>query len=126
MGKKKKFKELMMLLAHPDIYYIYSDSGDGDRHEYTIKVRSTDSGVIYSMHYSNSPEWSEEQRDVNIFHIINTGNEFKWIDTVPELVLDYADMHMLQVFLRFIQDIESKPQYTTTVVKVDEVSSYNF
>jgi hypothetical protein len=127
MSKKTKMlKDLLVLLADPDIYHIYSDSGDGFRHEYTIKIRETESGTMYSMEYSDTGEWSEEIRGVNVFHILNTGSGFKWVDTLPELVLEYDQMYQLQVFLRFIQDIEASGNYTTKVLKVEEVSSYKF
>ena len=127
MSKKTKLlKDLLVLLADPDIYHVYSDSGDGFRHEYTIKIRETESGTMYSMEYSNAGEWSEEIRGVNVFHILNTGSGFKWVDTVPDLTLEYDQMYQLQVFLRFIQDIEASGNYTTKVLKVEEVSSYKF
>jgi hypothetical protein len=127
MSKKTKLlKDLLVLLADPDIYHVYSDSGDGFRHEYTIKIRETESGTMYSMEYSDTGEWSEEIRGVNVFHILNTGSGFRWVDTLPELVLEYDQMYQLQVFLRFIQDIEASGNYTTKVLKVEEVSSYKF
>jgi len=127
MSKKTKLlKDLLVLLADPDVYHIYSDSGDGFRHEYTIKIRETESGTMYSMEYSNAGEWSEEIRGVNVFHILNTGSGFRWVDTLPDLTLEYDQMYQLQVFLRFIQDIEASGNYTTKVLKVEEVSSYKF
>jgi hypothetical protein len=126
MSKKSKIKDLMVLLADPDIYHVYSDSGDGFRHEYTIGVRETDSGTMYSMNYSDTNEWSEEMRGVNVFHMLNTGSGFRWVDTLPSLTLEYDEMYQLQVFLRFIQDIEASGRYTTKVLKVEEVSSYKF
>jgi len=127
MSKKTKLlKDLLVLLADPDIYHVYSDSGDGFRHEYTIQIRETESGTMYSMEYSDTGEWSEEIRGVNVFHILNTGSGFRWVDTLPELVLEYDQMYQLQVFLRFIQDIEASGNYTTKVLKVEEVSSYKF
>jgi hypothetical protein len=126
MSKKSKLKDLLVLLADPDVYHVYSDSGDGFGHEYTIKVRETDSGRMYSMEYSSTSEWSEEVRGVNVFHILNTGSGFKWIDTLPSLTLEYDQMYQLQVLLRFIQDIEASGNYTTKVLKVEEVSSFKF
>lgn len=126
MSKKSKLKDLLVLLADPDVYHVYSDSGDGFRHEYTIKVREIEFGTMYSMAYSDSDEWSDNLRGVNIFHMLNTGNGFKWVDPLPSLTLEYDEMYQLQVFLRFIQDIEASGKYTTKVLKVEEISTYNF
>jgi hypothetical protein len=126
MTKKKKVKKLIMMLADPDIYYVVSDSGDGFNHEYTIKVREIESGTMYSMEYSNSSEWSDDLHGMNVFHILNTGSGFKWVDTSPSLTLEYDEMYRLQIFLRFIQDIEASSRYTTKILKVDEVSTYKF
>jgi len=126
MSKKKKVKKLIMMLADPDIYHVVSDSGDGFNHEYTIKVREVESGTMYSMEYSNSSEWSDDLHGMNVFHILNTGSGFKWVDTSPSLTLEYDEMYQLQIFLRFIQDIEASSRYTTKILKVDEVSTYKF
>jgi hypothetical protein len=126
MTKKKKVKKLIMTLAEPDVYHVISDSGDGFEHEYTIKVREIESGTMYSMEYSDSDEWSDNLRGQNIFHILNTGNGFKWVDTLPRLTLEYDEMYQLQVFLRFIQNIEASDWSTTKILKVKEVSSYNY
>jgi hypothetical protein len=127
MSKKtKKLKDILALLANSDVYHLFSDSGDGLKHEYTIKTKETEAGTMYSMEYSNSSEWSDEIRGVNVFNMLNTGNGFKWVDTLPNLSFDYAQMYELQVFLRFIQDIEASSKYTTKVLKVEEVSTYNF
>ena len=115
-----------MTLAEPDIYHVISDSGDGFEHEYTIKVREIESGTMYSMEYSDSDEWSDNLRGQNIFRILNTGNGFKWVDTLPRLTLEYDEMYQLQVFLRFIQNIEASDWSTTKILKVKEVSSYNY
>jgi predicted dithiol-disulfide oxidoreductase (DUF899 family) len=130
MSKKtKKLKDILALLANSDgydVYHLFSDSGDDFKHEYTIKIKETESGTMYSMEYSNSSEWSDEIRGVNVFNMLNTGNGFKWVDTLPNLSFDYAQMYELQVFLRFIQDIEASSKYTTKILKVKEVSTYNF
>jgi len=126
MSKKTKLKDLLIVAADPDSYHVYADAGNGFEHGHTITIRTTESDTMYSMYYSENAQWSEETRGANIFNLLNTRSGFTWVDTVPESSLTYDDMYNLQVFLRFIQDIEASPKYTTKILKVEEVSSYNF
>lgn len=127
MGKKFKKDYSLIPLVPEKEYYIYSDSGNGSEHEYTIKIQEVETGTLYSMQYADSSTWTDDLRNVNIFHLLNTGNEYVWVHTDPMNVLvDYDEMFRYQLFLRFIQDIEARGKYSVTIVEITQVSSFNF
>jgi hypothetical protein len=61
------------------------------------------------MEYSNGSCWPYEKHGVNIFHLVNTGNGYEWIDTDPiGREMDYDNFFMYTTFMRFIQNVEAR------------------
>lgn len=127
MSKKKKAYKLIPLEDEGKTYYVYADSGYGYEHEYTIKELDVESGTLYSMEYSNSMTWSEEQRGVNIFHLLNNGDGYQWIDTNPmNSTIEYDEFYMYSVFFRIIQELESNDRFSTKIMEIKELATFNF
>lgn len=127
MSKKKKSYKLVPLEWDGKVYHVLTDSGDGYRHEYTIKVLEVESGTLYSMEYSDNTTWSEEQRGVNILHLLNTGNGYEWVDTdFPGSNIEYDEFYVYSVFFRVIQELESHHTFSTKVVEIKELTKFNF
>ena len=130
MGKKTKLQYSLIPAGSVDdtkIYYVLSDSGDGYQHEYTIKVLDVESGTLYMMQYSNSPTWSDELHGVNIFHLLNTGDGYQWIDTDPMgSTIQYDEFYVYSVFFRLIQELESHSRYNTKILEVSELTNFNY
>lgn len=110
-----------------NIYYVLSDSGDGYQHEYTIKVLDVESGTLYMMEYSNSITWSDELRGVNIFHLLNSGDGYQWIDTDPmRSTVHYDEFYLYSVFFRVIQELESDDRFSTKIVEIKKLTKFNY
>ena len=109
------------------VYHVMADSGDGYQHEYTIKVLDVESGTLYSMAYSDSIAWSQELRGVSVFHLLNTGDGYEWIDTNPmHGTVQYDEFYLYSVFFRVIQELESHSRYNTKILEVSELTSFNY
>ena len=130
MGKKNKIEYSLLpanVIDDTRVFHVLADSGDGYQHEYTIKVLEVESGTLYMMEYSNSNTWSEEQRGVNIFHLLNTGDGYKWIDTDPmSSTVEYDDFYMYSVFFKVIQKLESHDRFSTKVIEIKELMKFKF
>ena len=131
MGKKTRKLEysLMPMQSIDDVkvYHVMADSGDGYQHEYTIKVLDVESGTLYSMAYSDGITWSVELRGVNIFHLLNTGDGYKWIDTSPmNSSVDYELFYMYSLFFRVIQELEASNKFRTKVLETKELTKFNY
>jgi len=131
MGKKNKELRYSLMPANviddTRVFHVLADSGDGYQHEYTIKVLEVESGTLYMMEYSNSPTWSDELHGVNIFHLLNTGNGYQWIDTDPMgSSVDYELFYMYSLFFRVIQELESTSKFRTKVLETKELTKFNF
>jgi len=130
MGKKNKpYYSLVPANVIDDtrVFHVLADSGDGYQHEYTIKVLEVESGTLYMMEYSNSPAWSDELHGVNIFHLLNTGDSYQWIDTDPMgSTVEYDDFYMYSVFLRVIQKLESHDRFSTRIIEIKELMKFKF
>ena len=130
MGKKGKSEySLVPVNSMNDsrVFHVLADSGDGYQHEYTIKVLEVESGTLYMMEYSNSPTWSDELRGVNIFHLLNTGNGYQWIDTDPMgSTVHYDQFYMYTVFFRMIQELESHDRFSTKIMEMKQLTKFNF
>lgn len=130
MGKKGKSEYSLVSVNSMDdsrVLHVLADAGDGYGHEYTIKVLEVESGTLYSMEYSDSPTWSEEQRGVNIFHLLNSGNGYEWIDTNPMgSTVHYDQFYMYTVFFRMIQELESDERFSTKIVEIKQLTKFNF
>jgi hypothetical protein len=131
MGKKTRKLEysLMPMQSIDDVkvYHVMADSGDGYQHEYTIKVLDVESGTLYSMAYSDSIAWSQELRGVSVFHLLNTGDGYEWIDTNPmHGTVQYDEFYLYSVFFRVIQELESHSRYNTKILEVSELTSFNY
>lgn len=131
MGKKTRKLEysLMPMQSIDDVkvYHVMADSGDGYQHEYTIKVLDVESGTLYSMAYSDGITWSVELRGVNIFHLLNTGDGYKWIDTDPMgSTIQYDEFYVYSVFFRLIQELESHDRFSTKIMKIKELTKFNY
>jgi hypothetical protein len=130
MGNKNKIQYSLMPVGSVDdtkMYHVLSDSGDGYQHEYTIKVLDVESGTLYNMEYSDNTTWSEEQRGVNIFHLLNTGDGYQWIDTDPmSSTLHYDDFYIYSIFFRLIQQLECHDRFSTKIVEIKELTKFNY
>jgi hypothetical protein len=130
MGKKIKFEYSLMPASSIDdvkVFHVLIDSGDGYQHEYIIKALDVESGTLYSMHYSDNVTWSEELRGVNIFHLLNTGNGYEWIDgTQLSNSMGYDEFYLYSTFFRLIQQIESSDRFTTKILEIKELETFNF
>lgn len=131
MGKKNKEIEYSLMPANSiddvRIFHVLADSGDGYQHEYTIKALEVESGTLYSMQYSDNVTWSSELRNVNIFHLLNTGDGYEWINTEPMRgTVQYDEFYLYSVFFRVIQDVESYDRFTTKVLEIKEVTTFNY
>ena len=126
MKKNKKDAKIVVLTGPSREFHIHTDGGDGYQHEYTFKVHKSESGTYYSMEHSNSMAWPEEVRGVNVFHILNYGDGYEWIETKPmDKHLGYEDMFKYSVFMRVIQYVESDPRFGTKILEINEVESFN-
>lgn len=130
MAKKHKLTKAGLInLIHESIeeYAVLCDSGNGFEYEYTIRKCETDAGTYYSMEYSYGTCWSEELRGVNIYHLLNTGSGYEWIDTDPiGEHTEYDQFFMLTTFMRFIQEIESSGKYKSKILRVELISYFNY
>lgn len=128
MKKRKKVPKITILMGATREFHIHVDSGEnGYQHEYTVKVQDSESGTFYSMEYSNSDVWSEELREVNIFHLENNGNGYEWIDTDPMgNYVDYDEFFRYTLFMRVIQYVESNAKFSTKILEINEVETFNF
>lgn len=130
MGKKTKPEYSLIPAGSVDdikMYHVLADDGDGYGHEYTIKVLDVESGTLYMMEYSNSITWSDELRGVNIFHLLNTGDGYQWIDTDPmDSTIQYDEFYLYSVFFRVIQELESHSRYNTKIVEIKELTKFNY
>ena len=128
MGKKIKFEYSLMPASSIDdvkVFHVLVDSGEGYQHEYIIKALDVESGTLYSMQYSNNVTWSEELRGVNIFHLLNTGNGYEWIDTDPmSEKIEYDEFFMYATFMRLIQQLEGR--YMSEIMKVVKIDSFPY
>lgn len=123
MGKNR----IKLILEPDNEYHVHCDSGDGYQHEYTIKVSGSDSGTFYSMAYSDSNTWSEETKGDTIFTILNDGNGYKWMHTtLMSFYIDYLVFHQYSIFFRVIQQLESDPKFSIKVLKINELTNFNF
>ena len=130
MGKKHKLTKaglINLIDESREEYHVLCDSGNGYEHEYTITSYETDAGTYYSMEYSYGTCWSEELRGVNIYHLLNTGSGYEWIDTdcIGDK-MDYDQFFMYTTFMRFIQKIESSGKYNTKILRVETIQSFNY
>ena len=131
MGQKNKEIEysLMPVNSIDDVrvFHVLADDGDGYGHEYTIKVLEAESGILYSMQYSDNVTWSAELRGVNIFHLLNTGDGYEWINTEPmRSNVQYDEFYLYSVFFRLIQDVESHSRFSTKILEIKEVTTFNY
>jgi hypothetical protein len=131
MGKKTKEIEYSLVpvnsIDDARTFHVLEDSGDGYQHEYVIKVLDVESGTLYSMQYSDNVTWAEELRGVNIFHLLNTGDGYEWIHTKPMgSSVQYDEFYLYSVFFRLIQDIESDDRFSTKIIEIKEVATFNY
>jgi hypothetical protein len=131
MGKKNKEIEYSLMPANSiddvRIFHVLADSGDGYQHDYTIKALEVESGTLYSMQYSDHITWSSELRNVNIFHLLNTGDGYEWINTKPmRSTVQYDEFYLYSVFFRLIQDVESHDRFSTKILEIKELTKFNY
>jgi hypothetical protein len=118
-----KKREPNIVFNTKEIFYIMCSSENGFEHEYTIITYQSDLGTHYTMEYSNGSCWQYEKHGVNIFHLINTGNGYEWIDTDPiGKKMDYDNFFMYTTFMRFIQNIEAR--FSAEVLHVTKCESF--
>ena len=131
MGKKNKEVEYSLMPVNSiddvKVFHVLADSGDGYVHEYTIKTLDVESGILYTMQYSDNVTWSAELRGVNIFHLLNTGDCYEWINIEPMLSsMQYDEFYLYSVFFRLIQELESHSRYNTKILEIKEITTFNY
>jgi hypothetical protein len=76
-----------------------------NKHEYDITVEETERGVLYSLAYSNLPEWSFPG-DL-IFSILDDGGDLHISKKLGKKI-DYAEMIELKMLFNFIASKDGK------------------
>lgn len=130
MGKKNKSGYSLIPAGSVDdtkMYHVLANDGDGYGHEYTIKVLDVESGTLYMMEYSNNITWPKELHGVNIFHLLNTGDGYQWIDgNRMGSTVQYDEFYLYSVFFRVIQELESHDRFSTKIVEIKELTKFNY
>lgn len=130
MGKKNKInsrkkKEPKIVFNSRAQFHIVCGSDEGYDHEYTIETYESDLGTHYTMKYSDGSCWPYELQGTDIFHLLNTGNGYEWIDTDPMgSKMEYDEFFMYNAFMRLIQQIEGK--YQSEIIQVIKYDSFSY
>ena len=123
-SNSKKKREPKIVFNSKAEFHVICSSDNGYDHEYTIVTYESDLGTHYTMKYSNGSCWSYELQGVNIFHLLNTGNGYEWIDTDPMgTKIEYDEFFMYNAFMRLIQKIEGK--YHSEIIQVIKYDSFS-
>lgn len=129
MGKQKhkpsKADSAEIVFNSTATFHVMCGSPEGYNHEYTIVTYQSNFGTHYIMNYADNSNWSEKLRGAKIYHLLNTGNGYEWLDTDPMTdKIEYDEFFTYTTFMRLIQKIEGR--YMCNVIHVVTLDSFNY
>jgi hypothetical protein len=122
-----KKKEPNIVFNTKERFYVMCSSENGFEHEYTFVTYQSDLGTHYTMEFSNGSCWEYKLHGLNIFHLVNTGNGYEWIDRNIDNTgkkIEYNDFFMYATFMRFVQRLEGK--FAIEILNVVTYDSFGY